>query len=372
MVNNLEIKKCKGCGTLLQITNEQTVGYVQKQHLNTGRCQRCFRIKQYSDFQKIDINNQELLVMLERFVQERATILHVIDITDLLGTCLFEMKHFIGNHKIILVVNKIDVISRKMRRYDIWYDYIQTVFKAQKIPIEEIFFVSAKEILGIRILLEYLEEFENNNEIKIVGNANVGKSSLIQAFFQEQQLDLHDAPTIFATPGTTINELVVPLKTLTVYDTPGIMQPKQLTYHIPTKMLKPVLINNVIKPKNYQIYEPQTFYIGGYVQINIKVRNNNTITFFCSNPLPIHRQKYTDNDEFFLKHYGSLLSPPIAEELTKVPHLLERTSHRFLIKRNKTDIVISGLGWISVNKKAVDIEVIVPKGVYVYKQNALV
>ena len=58
----------------------------------------------------------------------------------------------------------------------------------------------------------------------------------------------------------------------------------------------------------------------------------------------IHRTKIEKADELYQNHVGELLSPPRKDQLDQFPELV---SHEFMIKDGKTDVVFSGLGWIT-------------------------
>ena len=42
------MKKCKGCGAILQSKDQNAPGYTPKE--NSDYCQRCFRLIHYDDF----------------------------------------------------------------------------------------------------------------------------------------------------------------------------------------------------------------------------------------------------------------------------------------------------------------------------------
>lgn len=365
---------CQGCGAKMQSTHQDAKGYVLEEQAHKNYCRRCFRIRQYSEFQVIDINNSELYEMISNFVAKKNPILMMIDITDIDGSALFDVAHLFKNYPITIIVNKIDVISKDHRRFDIWDKQIEQSCKKHNILIQDIFFVSSKDILGIQRVVDYLEYNFKNQDIRIIGSANVGKSSFVQALIDEEVVksnELQQTPLVFSTPGTTLGILEIPCKQFTIYDTPGVMQPKQLTYHITQKMLKFVTFNKMVRPRNYPIYEDQQYFIGGYACITAKTEVTNSLTFFFNPMLPIHRRKPIDSDEFYRTHVGELLAPPFKEDIKELPSLLEWETHTFEIERDKTDIVISGLGWISVNQSDITITVQTIKGVLVYTKNAL-
>ncbi|MGG3493862.1 ribosome biogenesis GTPase YqeH, partial [Brevibacillus choshinensis] len=93
---------------------------------------------------------------------------------------------------------------------------------------------------------------------------------------------------------------------------------------------------------------------------------------YVDNDLYIHRTKLDKADEVMEKHHGSLLVPPTGEEAAKaLPPFIK---HTFKIRpTGTTDIVISGLGWVSLQGKH-DASVVVhaPKGVSVGIRKGLI
>ena len=49
------MNKCIGCGVILQDKFEQKLGYTK--NIEAKYCERCFRIKNYSDYKLVDKNN---------------------------------------------------------------------------------------------------------------------------------------------------------------------------------------------------------------------------------------------------------------------------------------------------------------------------
>lgn len=362
---------CQGCGIQLQSDDPVAPGYVQAEYLTTGLCQRCFKIKQYSDFQKVELDNTKVVELIEKDSAQNELLTLVIDLSDFVETCLFELAASFRSRKLVVVVNKIDILAKDLRHYDLWKTQLMALFTEHDLYVEAFFFVSAKQQLGMRRLIAYYE-MQSEQAIKFVGCANVGKSSLIQALFRDTTYEQTVMPTIFMAPGTTLDVLQIPWGTKTLYDTPGVMKPTQLTYYLNVQALKRVSMQRELRPKHYQIYEPQTFFIGGYAQIDLHPETTNTVTFFVPQAVKIHRKKLVQDDAFFQMHQGKLLSPPTKSDLRANEQLLERAKHRFVLERPKRDIVIAGLGWFSVKKAHARVEVYAVAGVHVYEQAALV
>ncbi len=64
-----------------------------------------------------------------------------------------------------------------------------------------------------------------------------------------------------------------------------------------------------------------------------------------------------------------MLTPPRIEQMETFPELVK---HEFTIKEPKTDIVFSGLGWITVNEGGAKVAAYVPKGVHAMIRKSLI
>ena len=82
-----------------------------------------------------------------------------------------------------------------------------------------------------------------------------------------------------------------------------------------------------------------------YLVLTLSKENDQHLHVHIANDFPIHRTKLENADNLYEEHKGKLLAPPSEEFIDKFPPLVR---HEFTIKDPKTDIVFSGLGWITV------------------------
>lgn len=81
----------------------------------------------------------------------------------------------------------------------------------------------------------------------------------------------------------------------------------------------------------------------------------------------IHRTKLINADEFYDKHFGELLTPPDESYANDFPKLV-----RYEFKTTeKSDLVIEGLGWITVPENVV-VAGWAPKGVSVLIRKSMI
>src|SRR5690625_1266030 len=131
-----------------------------------------------------------------------------------------------------------------------------------------------------------------------------------------------------------------------LYDTPGIVNHHQMAHYVNEHDLKVITPKNEVKPKNFQLNDGQTLFLGGLARFDFTQGERTSFTCYISNDLHIHRTKTEGANAFYKKHIGVLLTPPSPKSITHFPNLEKYT---FQIRDKKMDIVYSGLGWITIH-----------------------
>lgn len=142
-----------------------------------------------------------------------------------------------------------------------------------------------------------------------------------------------------------------------------------MAHYVGKQSLKLITPTKEIKPMVFQLNEEQTLFFGGLARFDYISGGRRAFTCHVSNRLPIHRTKLEKADELYEKHAGELLNPPTPEELENMPGLVK---YEFNIREPKTDVVFSGLGWVTVNEPGAKIVAHVPKGVSVSLRKSLI
>ena len=126
-------KRCLGCGIVLQDENVLQEGYTTS--LDNDICQRCFRMKNYGEYQVIAKNNEEYLDILKEVGKTKDLVLYVTDVLNLEENIL-KIREYINN-KIILVLNKKDVLPKSIKE-----EKLISYFKNNNTFFEEIIVIS--------------------------------------------------------------------------------------------------------------------------------------------------------------------------------------------------------------------------------------
>lgn len=299
-------KTCIGCGAFLQDKDPNQVGYVSD--LEKELCERCFKIRHYNHYQTVEKNNQDYLSILENTITTNDLILFVVDLWNM-SPMIEEMMTYFKKNPVLLVMTKRDILPKSIYEERL-LDYMKGQF-VDKIMI------SSKKNYHFDLLMEKIKKYQTSKYVYVVGLTNAGKSTMLNQIIKNYT-NLETTITTSMQPSTTLGTIEIPLdETLTLIDTPGILDEGNLLNVVDPKVMKKVIPKKEIKPISYQVKGTQYFWIDDICSFTV---TDNNIVIFISNTLQIKRfYKETDTSNF-------------------IPHT-------FTVKE-KQDIVIPGLGFI--------------------------
>ena len=331
-------RHCKGCGILLQDENLLLPGYTTD--LSNDICQRCFRIKNYGEYQIVTNNNVEYLKVLEAVGKTNDLVIYVTDLINLEKD--FDTIRNIIPNRMILVLNKKDVLPKSVKEEKL-YDY----FKEYNIFFDEIITVSTKNNYNMDYLLKRIKMLQTTKNVYVVGRTNAGKSSLINNIIRNYS-ESGEELTMSALPSTTLNTVSISLNEhLTLIDTPGLLDSGSMINKLDVDLVKKISPKKEIKPKTYQLRVGQGININDLVRIDYLEGDRNSFTVFVSNELKVSRINSKTNN-----------------------NLKELDKSTYDIKYD-TDIVVNGLGFVKIMNKG-KVNVYLDKDVEVYLRKSLI
>lgn len=361
---------CMGCGVKIQTENPAGLGYAPASALEKEMiiCQRCFRLKHYNEVQDVSLTDDDFLKILNGIGKTDALIVKIVDIFDFNGSWLPGLHRFVGNNKVLLVGNKVDLLPKSVKHNKLIHWMKQ---QSQELGLrpEEIFLVSAAKGNNIKETAAAIDEMRDGKDVYVVGCTNVGKSTFINRIIKEVSGE-EDVITTSHFPGTTLDIIKIPLDDeKALVDTPGIINHHQMAHFVDKADLKIITPKKEIKPTVFQLNEGQTLFFGGLARFDYVSGGRRSFVCHFSNELNIHRTKMENASELYEKHAGELLTPPKKDEMEHFPELVKQ---EYSIKEAKTDIVFSGLGWITVNDPGAKVIAYVPKGVQTMLRKSLI
>ncbi|MEE0092283.1 MAG: GTPase [Bacilli bacterium] len=316
-------KKCLGCGVELQDENMLLDGYTV--NLENDLCQRCFRLKNYGEYQATTKTNEEYQQILEAVGKTKDLVVYVTDVLNV-EQDLYDIRKFLPN-KILLVLNKRDVIPKSVKD-----EKLIQYFKDKYDFFNDIVVVSCEKNMNIDHLLNRIKFFQVTKQVYVVGHTNAGKSSLINKLIKNYS-DSKQELTISPLPSTTLNLINIEINDyLTIIDTPGLIDEGSITNYVDNELLKVITPKKEIKTKTYQLRRGQSIIIGDLVRIDYVDGEKNSFTLYISNDIKTKRIISSRHDD--------------------LKNLAKRT---YQLPFNQ-DIVVKGLGFIKVvNRGVVDI-----------------
>ena len=363
---------CIGCGATIQTEDKTGLGFTPQSALEKGLetgevyCQRCFRLRHYNEITDVQLTDDDFLKLLHEVGDSDALVVNVIDIFDFNGSVIPGLPRFVSGNDVLLVGNKKDILPKSVKPGKISQWLMERAHEEGLRPVDVVL-TSAQNKHAIREVIDKIEHYRKGRDVYVVGVTNVGKSTLINAIIQEITGD-QNVITTSRFPGTTLDKIEIPLDDGSyIYDTPGIIHRHQMAHYLTAKNLKYVSPKKEIKPKTYQLNPEQTLFLGGLGRFDFIAGEKQGFTAFFDNELKLHRTKLEGASDFYDKHLGTLLTPPNNKEKDDFPKLVQ---HVFTIK-DKTDLVISGLGWIRVTGTA-KVAVWAPEGVAVVTRKAII
>ena len=332
-------KRCEGCGVLLQDENVLQEGYTT--NLENDICQRCFRMKNYGEYQVVVKSNDEYVDILKDVAQTKDLVLYITDLLNLEKN-IEQIRTIIPN-KMILVLNKIDVLPKSVKE-----EKLKTYLEGMNIHFEEIIVISTAKNYNIDYLLKRIKYFQTSKNVYVVGHTNAGKSSLINKLIKNYSDNTQEL-TMSPLPSTTLSTIHIDINDhLTLIDTPGLVDTGSILNHVDPKMVKKISAKTEIKPRTYQLKKNQSIVIEDLIRIDYVEGEKNSFTLFISNDLKVKRL-------LNVFHNTSL------KDKNKITYNLKYDE----------DLVISGMGFVKIVDKGV-IDIYIDKDVDTFTRRSLI
>ncbi len=311
----MEELRCYGCGAIIQSEDEKKIGFVPKNALDRSQvlCKRCFRLKNYHQLQATNLSDDDFLEILNKIGEKDCLVVYLVDLFDFNGSLIQGLVRHINYNDVIVVGNKRDILPRSIKDTKIIH-WLRRQLKLEGIKPLDVLLTSGKKNYHLDELMQMIDQYRKGRDVYVVGVTNVGKSSLINSL-------------------------------LKAYD---------------------ILPQSELRPVNYQLNCKQTLYFGGLARLDFLNGSKTSMTCYFHRRLQIHRTKLENADALYNRH--KTLKPEV-EELKDIQSF---KTYQFRLPENKVDVVISGLGFVTIHCPNALIEVKAPEQVGVFIREALI
>lgn len=333
-----EDKYCIGCGVKLQDSNMLYDGYTPD--LTNDICSRCFKLRNYGDYQITTKSNEEYQNILRSVSETKDLVLYVVDLLNI-EKDIKMIRNYITN-RLILVLTKRDILPKSVND-----EKIKAYFDNLGLDYQDLIIISSNKNYNMDELLLLIKKHKSSKNVYVVGHTNVGKSTLINKMVQNYGDEKYEL-TISPLPSTTLNKVVIKLTDdLTLIDTPGLIDRGSIVNYVDFDTIKRINAKKEIDPYTFQMKEGQCVVVENLFRIDYLEGEKNSFTFFMSNDL--------SKDKKDLERCESL------KELSK--RTIEVGYHQ--------DLVINGLGFIKITEKAL-VDVYVESNTEVFVRDSLI
>lgn len=362
---------CHGCGVLLQSSDDNKIGYIKEIKEDTKQlCYRCYRLKYHNENNLINVNSDYFISLIKNNVKKSNLVLLIIDLFDISSSLNDVLFSLIKDNDIVVVANKRDLLLKSLKDKKI-ISYLKREFGNYNLNILDYLITSSSKKYQIDDLLLLINKYYRNKDVYVIGLSNVGKSSIINALLQSQNIK-DDLIIVSNYLNTTLDMIKIPIDDKHyLIDMPGIINDKHFVNYLNKNDLKYLKTSKEIKNRIYQLNDKQSIIIGGLVVVNYLQGERCSFNFFFNNNIDLHRAKLENIEKLYDNHLEDNLFKPRAINVNNYHDFIK---HDIVLDNSnlKKDIIIMGLGWISLKANNQVIELLLPKNVVYVIKDALI
>jgi ribosome biogenesis GTPase YqeH len=368
MSNLKMIRRCPGCGLILQSIDDQLPGFVPPKHVERHEvvlCQRCFKLQHYGEdiAPKESFNVDEFVTILRKAKHQNAIIIWVLDLLHFETTLSKTLIQELSGSETYVFATKRDLLPKSINQEKL-KQYLSRFLKDHQFVFSDILIVSTKAKESLLPLQTLIEQSGGKRPIYLFGATSSGKSSLVNAYLKQYTNGTYRMITTSAFPGTTLRVIEIPLThEQSIYDTPGYIADHSLLALVEKETIKGMTAKVEIKPKHYRLGAKDSLSIGGLARLDVLNGPKVMTSYYFANQVVFHKQTLAKADSSFFHMVEKKALFPTSKKFGKpesfVPFELTLPSS------GRQDIALAGYGWISLPCAGQTIRLMVPKGMLV-------
>lgn len=366
MINNVTpVRRCYGCGAILQSDDINKDGYTPQKHLETHEivlCQRCFKLQHYNIVTDTEpVISKEFFEIINKAKKDRSLVMYVVDVFNFEASFNREINEALKGIDVILVANKVDLLPKSLKTQKI-SDYVAARAKEADLNISDVLVVSSTKNLNTDEILEKILSTYNGRNVYFVGAVSSGKSSLIKSILRNYKNETSKFITTSIYPNTTLKVIEIPLDEKTfIYDTPGLSISNTVLGKAEREVIRDIVPKIEIKPRTYQLKPGQAIIIGGLARVDFVKGQRTGFTYYLAPNVKLTRADLSKADGTFESLLKRKQTRPISKLVKDVNDLY---GVEILVDYDqRCEIAIAGLGFVVFTGNKQVIRVFAPKGV---------
>lgn len=354
-------KNCVGCGIELQWENPNKDGYIQPSVMESERaehyCQRCFKIKNYGTNIPVEVNKNDYRREVTLAADSAELALPVFDIIDFEGSFDDEILDILREKESIIVINKLDLIPDDKHPSEV-ANWVKGRLAEEGIAPLDIAIVSSKNGYGINGIFKKINHFYPEGvEVVVLGVTNVGKSSIINKLLGQKLV------TVSKYPGTTlkINRCVIPKTKITLIDTPGLIPDGRVSDLVCGECNLKIIPSGEISRKTYKLDKDRVLFIGDLIQLRVVEieEAKPIISVYASKNVNFLETNIEKQNEYVLEKRVDIFKIPCEKCVDEYRSIKKKKE--ILTVHTGEELAFKGLGWITVKRGPLNVEVTMPE-----------
>nr|WP_241635972.1 ribosome biogenesis GTPase YqeH [Fusobacterium gastrosuis] len=360
-------KNCIGCGVELQNQDASLEGYTPKE-INKSEdmyCQRCFQLKHYGKYTLNKMTREDYKKEVSELLDKVKLVIPVFDIIHFEGSFDVDILDILREKDSIIVINKLDLIPTDKHPSEV-ANWVKNRLAEEGIAPLDIAIVSTKNGYGINGIYKKIKYFYPNGvEGMVIGVTNVGKSSIINRLVGKK------IATVSKYPGTTLKNVLnmIPYTNIGLYDTPGLIPEGRISDFLCDDCAQKTIPSTEISRKTFKTTKDRVIMLGNLVQF--KILNDGDIkpifTLFASREIPFHETNIEKAKELNANHYFNIPCEKCRDKFNK-----QKKEKKVITINSGEELVFKGLGWVSVKRGPLTIELTIPNGVHLIQRKAFI
>ena len=362
-----KLKTCYGCGVELQNISIDSVGYTPKE-LNNNEdvlCKRCFSLKHYGKNIDYNINKEDYKNEIYKLLDKVELVIPVFDIINFEISFNEEILDILREKESIVVINKIDLLPKDKHPSEtaLW---VKNRLEEEGIVPLDLAIVSSKNNYGINGIYKKINHFfPKGVKSMMIGVTNVGKSSIINKLIGNNKI------TISNIKGTTLKSIEnkIEKSNIVIYDTPGIIPEFSFDNFLCLDCSSKLISKYEISRKTFKNKPNRSIIISNFLYFDIlnKVDEKVIFSLFLPREISFHETDTSKVNKFFNKDFFEIPCKKCIDEYNKNKNKIKN-----LIIKSGEDLVINGLGWISVKSGILKIKITYPEFIQLTTRKSLI
>lgn len=364
VTNEIRIRRCYGCGAVLQDKNPKMTGYIPTIKLkqeDEQLCERCYKLRHYNEQDDQDPQfNSDYESILKEAVKTQALIVYVLDIFSLEASFIANIGPMLGTN-LLVILNKRDILPKSLSDDKIIAD-CKARLKSENVFPTEILITSSHKNYNIDSLLKTIETMRKEKTSILLELHKLVNHHLLTIFWSLTRIKQTSWLQHHTSQEQHSMIIQIPLdKDSYMYDTPGIFKADSLLNQIERQLLKYVVPRTEIRPGVYQSNSKQSYCLGAIARIDFIDGPKTNFTFMLSNDVTITRTKLEKADHTF----DSLaLTKQIQPASLTIKSIKDLDKHDFVLPvGGDVELLIVGLGYVTFKANGQKISVYVPHNV---------